>query len=663
MFRRLIFRYKNRKNVVNSHKTNRTICGIIDKIVILHNLTEAESMKPTPKKPLNAHTAGTCLLVTLLLFFKSFLFYSHVNLAGFHPLFALLTAGICLFLWAVLNLVSERTAKIVMFTAYTILSVFMAIDAVYYSYVSKMPSIALLPMIWQASGIADTILRLLRPYHMLMLIDLPLWCMRAADRADDKIRENILDRIERRLKAVELKKSAAYATAFALCGCVFVTACVWPEFEAEYMANELFCYHIRDFYTTAKDSTTDRTVDKSLYTAESQADSKYYGIAKDRNVIVLQVEAMQNFVIGAVYEGQEITPNLNRLLEADTFYFDNYYYQIGGGNTADAEFAVNNSLFAPENDAAYVKYTNNTYHGLPYLLKDHGYSGAYAFHNYISSFWNRETAYPNQGFDSYTSLEDFVQDDMFAMGLSDKSMFRQSMELLVTYEEPFYAFYVTVSSHHPYALPLKDREIVLKPEDEGTLFGLYLQAMNYADRAIGEFLDRLDEAGLYENSVIAIYGDHYALANTDPENSTRVAALTDGQYSIFDVFNVPFIVHVPGCGYAETKSAAGGHIDVMPTLLCLLGIDNDKTVMFGQNLLEAESGFVCEQTHVAVGSFISDEVYFKKPYNNIKANYDAYSKADMSRLDPDLFAEQSEYAKNRILDCAELLADNDILLD
>lgn len=626
------------------------------------------TQNPRPKS-ITAHAAGTCALVTLLLFLKSYLFYSHVNLAGFHPLFAILTAAIFLFLWSAISLVSGRAAKIVMFTIYTILSVFMAIDAVYYSYVSKLPSAALLGMIWQANGVSDTILNLLKPYHMVMILDLPLWCMRAANRSDDKIRENILDKIAGRLKAIELRRPVTYAVSFGLCACALVTACVWPEFEPHYMANELFCYHIRDFCTVAKDSATDRwsyfvtPVDKSLYTAESQADSEYYGIAEGRNVIILQVEAMQNFVIGAFYEGQEIMPNLNRLIANDSFYFSNYYYQIGGGNTADAEFAVNNSLFAPESDAGYVKYTNNTYHGLPYLLKDNGYSGAHAFHNYIASFWNRETAYPNQGFDSFTSLEDFEQDDMFPMGLSDKSMFRQSMEQLVTYEEPFYAFYVTVSSHHPYAIPLKDREIVLKPEDEGTLFGLYLQAMNYADRAIGEFIEQLDEAGLYENSIIAIYGDHYALANTDPENSTRVAALTDGQYSIFDVFNVPFIVNVPGMGFAETKTVAGGHIDVMPTLLCLLGIENDKTVMFGQNLLEAETGFVCEQTHVAVGSFISDDVYFKKPYNNIKANYDAYSRADMSRLDPNLFAELSEYAANRIYDCAELLADDDILLN
>lgn len=138
------------------------------------------------KKSLTAHAAGTCVLVTLLLFIKSYLFYSHVNLAGFHPLFAVLTAGIFLFLWSALSLLSQKTAKTVMFTVYVILSVFMTIDAVYYSYVSKMPSAAMIPMLWQATGISDTILNLLKPYHMAMLIDLPLWCMRAANRDEEK---------------------------------------------------------------------------------------------------------------------------------------------------------------------------------------------------------------------------------------------------------------------------------------------------------------------------------------------------------------------------------------------------------------------------------------------------------------------------------------------
>ncbi len=616
-----------------------------------------------PKKSMTAYEVWVYALVCFLLLIKSYLFYSHINLAGFDVLFSFLTVAIFLFVYTLLSLVSPKVAKAVTFALYTVASVLMTVDAVYYSYVSKLPSAAQLDMVGQLGDISATILNLIKPYHMAMLIDLPLWCLHATNRSEDKLHFSPLERLERWLKSIPIHRVITYGVNLGLCVVVLLSAVFWKDFEARYMVNELFCYHVYDFYTTAANSRIERVVDKSLYTAENQADSEYYGIAKDRNVIIIQVEAMQNFVIGAEYEGQEIMPNLNRLIANDSLYFNNYYYQIGGGNTADAEFAVNNSLFAPDSEAAYVKYPDNDYYGLPYLLKDNGYSGAYAFHNYIGSFWGRETAYPNQGFDDFISLEDLEQTDMFPMGLSDKEMFAQAMDWLVTYEEPFYAFFVTVSSHHPYAIPLKDREITLKPEDEGTLFGLYIQAMNYADRAIGSFIEQLKEAGLYDNTIIAIYGDHYALSNTDPANSTRVAAMTDGEYSIFDVFNVPLIINVPGMGRAETKSVAGGHIDVMPTLLCLLGIDNDKAVMFGQNLLEAETGFVCEQTHVAIGSFISDDVYFKKPYNNIKANYDAYARADMTRLNPDLFEEQSNYAANRIYDCQELLADNDVLLN
>jgi phosphoglycerol transferase MdoB-like AlkP superfamily enzyme len=155
----------------------------------------------------------------------------------------------------------------------------------------------------------------------------------------------------------------------------------------------------------------------------------------------------------------------------------------------------------------------------------------------------------------------------------------------------------------------------------------------------------------------------YALANTDSNNMKRVSELLGRQYSIYDVFNVPMIIHIPGMDHTETISTAGGHLDVLPTLLPLLGIRNDKSVMFGQNLIEAESGLVCQQTHLGIGSFISDEVYFSKPQNNIKGNYDAYEYGTIARLDPDLFAEISDLCTERILDCAALLERNDILLD
>ncbi len=600
------------------------------------------------------------VLTAVLLGVKSGIFYSHLNLAGYGVPLTLATMAIHFLVYVLLLVIHPKAARVISMTLYTFGSLFMAIDLVYFSYVSKLPSAVLLNSLWQMEKISDTVENLIHPIHMLLLCDLPLFVLWSVNR--DLLRKKFSG-ISEALESLIVPHLRMVLSGGGFAVLTVIVLILWPGFRPEYMANEMITYHMTDFYTTLTGLNRERQVDKSLYTEPDFSSSEYWGIAENRNLIVIQVEALQNFVIGQSYHGQELTPVLNSLIGGDTFYFDHYYYQIGGGNTADAEFHVNNSLFAPENAAAYNQYAGNTYHGLPYLLKDYGYSGAHAFHNYIASFWNRETAYPAQGFDSFTSVEDLEMTDPFPMGLSDTEMFRQSMDLLVSYEEPFYAFYVTVSSHHPYTIPEKDRAVTLASEDEGTMFGAYLQAVNYADRAIGEFIAMLDEAGLYENSVIVIYGDHYALTNTDHAISSRVLDLTGESYTIYDVFNVPMLIHIPGMNRTETVSTAGGHMDVMPTLLPLLGIRNDKTVMFGQNLLEAEAGFVCQQTHVSVGSFISDEVFFSKPHNNILENYDAYQYGTMKQLDPTLFTAQSEEAERRIRDCEALLGQNDILLE
>ncbi|MBR4959440.1 MAG: LTA synthase family protein, partial [Clostridia bacterium] len=598
-----------------------------------------------------ARQYGRYALAVLLLLLKTYIFYSQLHLGGFEPVFCLITMGITALVCGLLRLISPGAARIGFVVLYSIAGVFMAADSIYYSYVAKMPSVAQIGMVGQLVDIKDTILNLLNWKHLFMLIDFPLWFLYFLNRKPVRDTADI----PCRRREVHTLLSGSLICALAVTGCG-----LFGQFRVEYIRNELFCYHAADFTKAALQSAGDTPVDKSLYTLKDDTGSAYFGVAEGRNVFILQIEALQNFVIGAWYEGQELTPNLNRLLGMDTLYFPNYYYQIGGGNTADAEFAVNNSLFPPENQAAYVQYPENHYYGLPFLLKDNGYSGAHVFHNYKGDFWNRRSAYPAQGFDSYTALEDFEEIDPFPMGISDRQMFTQSMEYLKTWEEPFYAFYITVSSHHPYALPLKDRHITLKPEDEATLFGLYIQSMNYVDRVLGEWLDMLKEEGLYDNSVFILYGDHYALTNTDPLISSQVGSMLKRDYTIFDVFNVPLVIHIPGSGRTETITTAGGHMDVLPTLLCLLGIDEVKTVLFGQNLLTAESGFVCEQTHMSIGSFIDDNVFFKKPHNNILSNYSVYERDTMTVLSPDTFHDLSDAAAKRISDCMVLMAQNDL---
>ena len=604
----------------------------------------------------------------VLLYIKCRIFYPPLMLGGYEAAFSLATTGILLLAWTAASLLPGKTARMTANVLYFAISAILAVDAVYQAYTSKLPSATLLLMAWQIGSVSDSVMGLLQPRHIALIIDLPLWFLLWADR----------DLIEKGLDRSFLRRPAAFLRAhldkplghvWALAGGLLLSAvCAvgvirTDGFRAEYMENEVFVFHARDILTTLGRGESKRVVDKSAYASPDWSDSRWYGLAEGRNVIIIQVEALQNFVIGAYYDGQELTPNLNRMLREDTLYFDHYYYQIGGANTADAEFAVNNSLFGPEDEGAYVLYPFNHYYSLPTLLKDNGYTTALAFHGYTETFWNRSLAYPGQGMDDFISLEDLEETDMFPMGLSDREFFRQSSEILAGYEEPFYAMFVTLSSHYPSSIPPKDREIDLEEGDVGTLFGLYMDAVNYDDRAIGEFMEELNAIGLYDNSVIVIYGDHYALPCADPVIGERVSALTGEPYTLFDQFNVPLLIHIPGSGVTETFSVAGGHIDVMPTLLCLLGLRNEKSVMFGQNLLEAEHGFVCEQTHVSIGSFISDEIFYQKPHNNIRSNYSVYDRETLARLDPDLYEEESEKAENTIRDCAALLARDDVFLD
>ena len=143
-------------------------------------------------------------------------------------------------------------------------------------------------------------------------------------------------------------------------------------------------------------------------------------------------------------------------------------------------------------------------------MREQGYR-AFAVHGFEGDFWNREAAYPYQGFEDYISMEDLDQDEIIGMGISDKSMFRQLVKLLKDQVTPFFSFVITLTNHHPYILDEEFHSIELLDEDADTRFGDYLQTVRYTDEAIGQFIDDLKAAGLYDNTVIALYGDHHGL--------------------------------------------------------------------------------------------------------------------------------------------------------
>lgn len=436
-------------------------------------------------------------------------------------------------------------------------------------------------------------------------------------------------------------------------------------------SQEFITYHIKDIVEnlTAKKQYDAQDYYLATGTYEEQKNGELFGIARGRNLIVIQMEAMQNMLIGKVYNGQEITPNLNRLIkEQGSIYFDNFYQQIGSGNTSDAEFAINNSLMGSIESFTYQLYQGNYLKGLPWILKEAGYRTA-VLHGYDKTFWNRENMYPVVGFDTYISNDQLVNDHIEGIGggnivgISDHAFFQQAAEYLEEMDEktyPFYSFLITLSSHNPFYLPESLQGLELMPQDQDNIMGNYLNAEHYADQCLGEFLDALKKNGLYDDSVIALYGDHFGLTKSDEQIAEKVTDFLGYEYDYDIMLNIPLIIHIPGYSENQTVSISGGQLDFMPTVCYLLGIEELDTLYLGQNLLTADRGFVAGQTHMLKGSFIKDDLVFEISRDGVFDNSRAYDR--ITREEIDIAGLKDEYLKAKeVVELSNFYLRNDIL--
>lgn len=340
-------------------------------------------------------------------------------------------------------------------------------------------------------------------------------------------------------------------------------------------------------------------------------DTKLEGIAKGKNLIVVQMEAMQQFVIDKKINGEEITPNLNKLIK-DSLYFNNIYYQVSGGNTSDAEFASNNSLYPLSEGSVYHRYSENTYHSMASILKQKGYD-TYALHAFNKTFWNREKMYKAEQFDTFFSSEDFVKDDFAGWdgtALSDKSFLRQSLEKVDT-SKPFYSFSITLSSHHPFTY-FENYDFNVG-EFQGTYIGNYLKAAHYADCCIGEYIDNLKAKGLYENSLLVFYGDHSAVPKIENEGLMQFLGIEYNDLDWAKLQRIPLIIHYPGQQNGELITATGGQIDIMPTVANLMGFDVPYAL--GKDLVNTQKNYVVLRN----GSIITDRYIY---FNDTRELYD-----------------------------------------
>lgn len=342
-----------------------------------------------------------------------------------------------------------------------------------------------------------------------------------------------------------------------------------------------------------------------LQETEIEPKGSLNGIAKGKNVILVQLEAIQNFVIDHEINGQEVTPNLNQLKE-ESLYFERFYHQAALGRTSDAEFLTQASFYPMNGGAAYISYSGNTFMGLPKMLKENGYTTA-SFHAYKKSFWNRYLMYPALGIDTFYSLDSFEQDEPLGWSIADESMLTQSVEKMKNLEQPFYSFLITLTSHHPFDLPDAYKKLNVEGVHDMT-FKNYLQSVHYVDQAVGTFIDELKQAGLWENSVVVFYGDHDSgLLKEDSEMEAYLGVKDDPLAFNQMRGEVPLLIHLPNGAHAGVHDQIGGQIDIGPTLLDLLGVPVNENYMMGTSLFDEEDRIVVFRT----SSYYTEDVFYK----------------------------------------------------
>ncbi|RLQ96235.1 LTA synthase family protein [Falsibacillus albus] len=373
-----------------------------------------------------------------------------------------------------------------------------------------------------------------------------------------------------------------------------------------------------------------------------QKDRKYNGLGKGRNVIVIQGESFQNFLIGLKVNGKEVTPNLNKLVK-HSFYFSNVFQQVGPGNTSDAELIMNTSLFPDSNTPTSLTVGNKDIPSLPKVLNQNGYR-TMTFHTDKVNFWNRDQLYPDLGFDKYYDESYFGDEDQVGMASSDDVLYQKGADILKKSKEPFYSMFISLSSHHPFVIPDTKQTIDLPPEYDGTLIGDYLKAQSYTDASIGRFIDRLKQEGLWDNSVILFYGDHLGLQDKalGGQDQELLEKLLGHKYSLEDRYKIPFIMTIPGkTDQGKQITRVGGQLDFMPTLANVLGVNIDhKLVHFGQDMLQPFNTLTGIRYYLPTGGFVNNNIIYYP--NEGFEDGDAFDLKSMERI-KDFSSYKSDY--------------------
>ncbi|SEM20535.1 lipoteichoic acid synthase [Mesobacillus persicus] len=502
--------------------------------------------------------------------------------------------GTALFFLGLSLFLKGRNTYIGLVIIYTFMSILLYANVLYYRFFTDFITLPTLTQTKNFGDVSGSVTSLVNPLDLLFFVDVLVLVGLVVFKI---VKIDIVDMARKKVFGILLVALGVSSISLAL------AEADRPElltrgFDRNYIVKYLGMYNYTIYDTVQSTKATAQRVLASgdditeviNYTKSNQArpNPDYFGAGKGMNVIYVHMESIQNFLIHYNLHGEEVTPFLNSLTqEENMLYFNNFFHQTAQGKTSDAEFMLANSLYGLPQGSAFTTKGLNTYQSAPAILGQQGYTSA-VFHGNKGSFWNRDQIYKSFGYDHFfdSSYYQLKEADMADYGLMDKPFFEQSIPLLESLPQPFYANFITVTHHYPFKI--SEDEASIAPHTTGNkTVDNYFQTARYADEALEQFFNYLKTSGLYDNSIIIMYGDHYGISNNHNKAMEQVIGREITPFESAGLQRTPLFIHVPGIE-GKIIHEYTGQIDLLPTLLHLLGMDTRRYIHFGTDVFSED---------------------------------------------------------------------------
>ena len=611
---------------------------------------------------------GFVLTLLLLYWFKTMWAYSvdfNLDIQGPYQIFLAVINPLpisLLFIGLALYIKRTKLFYSLAFGIYLLLFIWLISNSIYYREFTDFVTVnTMLASSKVSAGLGAAALELFRPWDVIYILDFPIlaffffkkW-IRMDDRPFNKRASFAVTSLSAMLFSAnlflaEIDRPELLTRGFS--NYYVVRALGLPAFLG-YSANQTYAANKERSKASEADL---KPVEEYIQQHYAKPNPEYFGMAKGRNVIYIHLESFQQFLIDYKLKVDdkeyEVTPFLNSLYHSkETFAFSNVFNQVKAGKTSDAETMIETGLFGLNQGSFMVNYGGtNTQQAAPFILSKNGYNSSAVFHGNAGSFWNRNTAYKQWGYNYFFDASYFTKQNSsnsFQYGLNDKYMLKDSIKYLERLQQPFYTKFITVSNHYPYTTSLSGDDLgfpLAKTQDE-TING-YFATANYLDSSIKAFFDYLKESGLYKNSIIVLYGDHYGISNSRNPALAPLLGKNSETWSSYDnamLQRVPYMVVIPGMDKGGIINTYGGEIDMLPTLEHLLGIESNKFLQVGQDMLSPD--------HDQIVAFRSAN-YFVTPEYTSYSGRTYYTKTGEEITNPD---EKTKEELDKIREAANL---------